>query len=125
MDKKYMLTDETKKTEYGITLHRIKALKSFDDVKAGDLGDGLKAKTIYLIGVKRGFMTTLWFITALKLAATHGFVIVLQYAVMQWFKSKPGFSALLLSLELPLLTDMLLFTVKQGFLEMLLSEGSR
>lgn len=35
--KKYELTEETK--EYnGVMLHRIKAIKSFGDVKAGDLG---------------------------------------------------------------------------------------
>lgn len=34
---KYILTDETIQHD-GHTLHRIKALKSFDNVKAGDLG---------------------------------------------------------------------------------------
>ena len=34
---KYKLTDETKVIE-GITLHRIKALKTFGDVTEGDLG---------------------------------------------------------------------------------------
>ena len=37
MEKKYMLTDETKVID-GRTLHRIKALKDFGQVKAGDLG---------------------------------------------------------------------------------------
>ena len=37
MEKKYMLTDETT-TIKGRTLHRIKALKDFGEVKAGDLG---------------------------------------------------------------------------------------
>ena len=37
MNKKYELTNETKEW-YGRTLHRIKALKDFNDVKAGDLG---------------------------------------------------------------------------------------
>ena len=37
MEKKYMLTDETR-TIKGKILHRIKALKDFDHVKAGDLG---------------------------------------------------------------------------------------
>ena len=37
MEKKYMLTDETKVID-GRTLHRIKALKDFLGVKAGDLG---------------------------------------------------------------------------------------
>ena len=37
MNKKYELTNETKKY-YGCTLHRIKALKDFGDVKKGDLG---------------------------------------------------------------------------------------
>ena len=35
--KKYELTSETIKFN-GVTLHRIKALKNFSDVKAGDLG---------------------------------------------------------------------------------------
>ena len=37
MNKKFILTDETKRY-YGVTLHRIKALKDFGNVKAGDLG---------------------------------------------------------------------------------------
>ena len=37
MNKKYELTNETKEW-YDITLYRIKALKDFNDVKAGDLG---------------------------------------------------------------------------------------
>ena len=37
MEKKYKLTDETINI-YGRTLHRIKALKDFNDVKKGDLG---------------------------------------------------------------------------------------
>ena len=37
MGKKYNLTDNTKEIE-GHTLHQIKALKSFGDVKKGDLG---------------------------------------------------------------------------------------
>lgn len=37
MEKKYMLTDETKVID-GRTLHRVKALKDFGEVKAGDLG---------------------------------------------------------------------------------------
>lgn len=44
MDKKYILTDEIKKIGDGITLHRIKALKSFDDVKAGDLGGWVESE---------------------------------------------------------------------------------
>ncbi|WP_019223897.1 hypothetical protein [Bartonella rattaustraliani] len=41
--KKYELTDETKVVN-GITLHRIKALRDFDDVKAGDLGGFIEKK---------------------------------------------------------------------------------
>ena len=37
MKKKYELTDNTKVVD-GHTLHQIKALKSFDDVKKGELG---------------------------------------------------------------------------------------
>ena len=37
MDKKYVLTDETI-TVNNKTLYRIKAIKDFNDVKAGDLG---------------------------------------------------------------------------------------
>lgn len=37
MEKKYILTDETIEV-YGNTLHRIKAIKDFGDVKSGDLG---------------------------------------------------------------------------------------
>ena len=38
MEKKYEFADETKTLEDGTVLHRIKALRSFGDVKAGDLG---------------------------------------------------------------------------------------
>ena len=37
MNKKYELTDETKKLN-SITLHRIRALRNFDDVEEGELG---------------------------------------------------------------------------------------
>ena len=37
MSKKYELTEETI-DHHGITLHRIRALRDFSDVKAGDLG---------------------------------------------------------------------------------------
>lgn len=37
MEKKFILTDETE-VWYGRTLHRIKALKNFSNVKAGDIG---------------------------------------------------------------------------------------
>ncbi|MDV7396875.1 hypothetical protein RZS08_36090, partial [Arthrospira platensis SPKY1] len=41
---KYELTDETKK--YGdVTLHRIKALKDFNDVKKGDLGGWIEKES--------------------------------------------------------------------------------
>ena len=35
---KYKLTDETMTTESGVLLHRIECVKSFGNVKAGDLG---------------------------------------------------------------------------------------
>ena len=35
---KFELTKESKKTEFGVTLYRIKALKDFLDVKKGNLG---------------------------------------------------------------------------------------
>lgn len=38
MMKKYVFTDETVKTAEGFILRRIKALRDFGDVKAGDLG---------------------------------------------------------------------------------------
>ena len=38
MENKYEFVDETKTVFGGIVLHRIKALRSFGDVKAGDLG---------------------------------------------------------------------------------------
>lgn len=37
-NRKYKLTHQTKKVRGGHTLHRIKALKSFGDVKKGELG---------------------------------------------------------------------------------------
>ena len=37
MNKKYILTDETLNF-HNRTLHRVKAIKDFDDVKAGDFG---------------------------------------------------------------------------------------
>lgn len=37
MTKKYEFTGETK-TEYGVVLHRIKAIKDFGDVKKGEIG---------------------------------------------------------------------------------------
>lgn len=38
MEKKYILTDETIKSYNGIVLHRIKAIRSFNNVNVGDLG---------------------------------------------------------------------------------------
>ena len=43
MSKKYELTDETMEWE-GHTLHRIKALRYFNDVKAGDLGGWVESE---------------------------------------------------------------------------------
>ena len=43
MNKKYELTDETI-NHWGTTLHRIKALRSFGDVKAGDLGGYIQSE---------------------------------------------------------------------------------
>lgn len=40
---KYIITDETIQHD-GHTLHRIKALKSFDNVKAGDLGGWIQSE---------------------------------------------------------------------------------
>ena len=42
MDNKYKLTDNTKEC-FGHTLHQIKALKSFLDVKKGDLGGWIES----------------------------------------------------------------------------------
>ena len=47
-EKKYELTDETVKG-YGHTLHRIKALKDFGDVKKGDLGGFIFISTLFLL----------------------------------------------------------------------------
>lgn len=41
--KKYELTEEIK-TEFGITLHRIRALRSFGDVEEGELGGWIEKK---------------------------------------------------------------------------------
>jgi len=43
MDKKYELTDETKEL-YGHTLHRIKALRDFGEVKKGDIGGWVESE---------------------------------------------------------------------------------
>ena len=43
MDKKYELTEETKELS-GRTLHRIRALKDFSDVKKGELGGWIEAE---------------------------------------------------------------------------------
>ena len=43
MNKKYELTDETKELD-GHTLHRIKALKDFGEVKKGDLGGWVESE---------------------------------------------------------------------------------
>ena len=43
MNKKYELTDETI-NHYGTVLHRIKALKDFSIVKAGDLGGFIESE---------------------------------------------------------------------------------
>ena len=43
MNKKYELTDETI-NHYGVVLHRIKALRSFSDVEAGDLGGYIQSE---------------------------------------------------------------------------------
>lgn len=44
--KKYTLTNETK-TIQGKTLYRIQAVRSFDDVKNGDLGGYMEKKKTY------------------------------------------------------------------------------
>ena len=46
MNKKYELTEETLYWE-GATLHRIKALRNFRNIKAGDLGAGLKKSVTF------------------------------------------------------------------------------
>lgn len=43
MNKKFILTDETKKW-FGYTLHRIKAVKDFGYIKAGDLGGWVESE---------------------------------------------------------------------------------
>ena len=43
MKRKYELTDETMELD-GTTLHRIKALVDFSDVKAGDLGGWIESE---------------------------------------------------------------------------------
>lgn len=43
MKRKYELTDETMEL-YGATLHRIRALVDFSDVKAGDLGGWVESE---------------------------------------------------------------------------------
>jgi carbonic anhydrase/acetyltransferase-like protein (isoleucine patch superfamily) len=45
MENKYEFVDETKTVFGGIVLHRIKALRSFGDVKAGDLGGFIEKET--------------------------------------------------------------------------------
>lgn len=45
-NRKYILTDETRKVEDRI-LHRIKAVKDFNGVHEGDLGVGLSLKITY------------------------------------------------------------------------------
>jgi carbonic anhydrase/acetyltransferase-like protein (isoleucine patch superfamily) len=44
MTKKYELTDEVKCLDNNITLHRIKALRDFGNVKAGDLGGYIESE---------------------------------------------------------------------------------
>lgn len=51
-EKKYGLTDETIEVE-GHTLHRIKALKSFGDVKKGDLGGFIEKEGGDLFGLRK------------------------------------------------------------------------
>lgn len=43
MDRKYEFTGETK-TEFGVTLHRIRALRAFGNVKANELGGWVEAE---------------------------------------------------------------------------------
>ena len=45
MLKKYELTSETTQTKNGKTLYRIKALRDFGDVKAGDLGGWVESES--------------------------------------------------------------------------------
>ena len=45
MSKKYELTSETTQTINGETLYRIKALRDFGDVKAGDLGGWVESES--------------------------------------------------------------------------------
>jgi len=63
-NKKYELTDETKELQ-GKTLHRIKALKDFGNVRAGDLGGWIEREKIYLTLVIAGFIKMLLYIIML------------------------------------------------------------
>ena len=45
MNTKYEFTGETKRVK-GITLHRIRALKTFGKIREGDTGAGLKQNVI-------------------------------------------------------------------------------
>ena len=82
MNKKYELTDETI-NHYGVVLHRIKALRSFGDVKAGDLG---------------GFIESEDNLSQEGMANILG---VNQTTVGQWLngKKKPGYDSILLLYE--------------------------
>ena len=47
MEKKYILTDETITLRCSVILHRIKAIRSFGNVKEGDLGGWIEKEDNY------------------------------------------------------------------------------
>ena len=88
--KKYELTDNTINID-GITLHRIKALKDFSDVKAGDFGGWIEkednlsqiddAMQRYMVMHK--YMAAQRFLAMRKFMEMHLSVLMLGYITMQ------------------------------------------
>lgn len=88
MKKKYELTDQIIDVD-GRTLHRIKALRDFSDVQAGELGGGLKRKKICPMQVKHGSIAkpvsliTQRFPTAQKYLATRRYFAMPAFMVVR------------------------------------------
>ena len=109
MKKKYELTDQTINVD-GRTLHRIKALRDFSDVQAGELG-GLKRKKICPMQVKHGsiakpvslitqrFPTVQKSLVTRRFFAMPAFMVVRKFAAMLrstmtlWFTTGRGLVA--------------------------------
>ncbi len=96
VSKKYELTNENHTFE-GITVHRIRALRDFDDVRAGALGGFIENETTSPMMAIAGSMIMLVFFAMLSFLITQKYVMMplllggLKFMGMPWFVIRHGF----------------------------------